>query len=320
MKIVVTGGSGFLGSRLIPKLVAEGHEVLALARSASSNDKVRSLGATPVRGDMKRPAAVKLPPVDTVIHAAAHFRFAGPRAPYFRVNVKGTKALLRAAQKAGASSFIYLGASAVIMDNRGSPIRNADESASTFPHSFSAYIASKARGEAAVLAANKPGFRTLAIRPPGIWGPGDAFSRGIPRAIKSGQFAFVERGDYPFATCHVDNVVEALICALDRGTGGRAYFIQDQDKTTFREFVAGLAKLQGLSIDKLRSIPYWVAFTLGGLMEIGATLTFSRRDPPLTRTMVRLIGCEFTIDDAAARRELGYVGRSRAEGLAAYGG
>lgn len=321
MKILVTGGSGFLGSRLIPRLVAEGHVVFALARSASADDKVRSLGAAPVRGDMENPEAAALPALDAVIHAAAHFHFAGPRAPYFRINVDGTRALLRAAERAGASSFIHLGAAAVIMDDRGSPVRNADEHAPTFPDSFSSYIASKTAGEAAVLAADKPGFRTLAIRPPGIWGPGDAFSREIPRAIESGQFVFVERGDYPYATCHVDNVVEALVCALERGTGGRAYFIRDSDRTTFREFVAGLAKLRGLSIDKLRSVPYRLAFLMGRLMELGAILTFSRRDPPLTRTMVRLIGREFTLDDAAARRELGYIGKvSRTEGLATYGG
>lgn len=321
MKILVTGGSGFLGSRLIPRLVAEGHVVFALARSASADDKVRSLGAAPVRGDMEKPEAAGLPALDAVIHAAAHFHFAGPRAPYFRINVDGTRALLRAAERAGASSFIHLGAAAVIMDDRGSPVRNADEHAPTFPDSFSSYIASKTAGEAAVLAADKPGFRTLAIRPPGIWGPGDAFSREIPRAIESGQFVFVERGDYPYATCHVDNVVEALVCALERGTGGQAYFIRDSDRTTFREFVAGLAKLQGLSIDKLRSVPYRLAFLMGRLMELGAIMTFSRRDPPLTRTMVRLIGREFTLDDAAARRELGYIGKvSRTEGLATYGG
>ncbi|HUD50511.1 NAD-dependent epimerase/dehydratase family protein, partial [Parvibaculum sp.] len=254
-----------------------------------------------------------------VMHLAAHFHFAGPRRPYFHVNVNGTKALLKAAQKAGVSSFIYLTAAAVIMDDRGSPIRNADERARTFPHSFSPYIASKAKSEAGVLAANRPGFRTIAIRPPGIWGPGDAFSRNIPHAIESGQFAFIARGDYPYSTCHVDNVVEALICALDRGEGGKAYFVRDADNTTFRAFVDSLAKLQGLSIDKLRSVPYGVAFFMGRLMELGARLRRSDQDPALTRTMVRMIGREFTIDDSAARRDLGYIGRvSRLDGLASY--
>lgn len=320
MKILVTGGSGFLGSRLIPKLVAEGHDVSAMARSSSADGKVRALGATPVRGDMANAGGIEMPPVDAVVHLAAHFHFSGPREPYFRINVDGTKTLLKAAQAAGVSSFVYLTAAAVIMDDRGSPIRSADERAPTFRDSFSPYIASKATSEAGVLAANRPGFRTIAIRPPGIWGPGDVFSRNIPHAIGSGRFAFIARGEYPYSTCHVDNVVEALICALDRGEGGKAYFVRDRDNTTFRTFIDGLAKLQGLSIDKLRSVSYGTAFFMGRMMELGARLGRSDRDPPLTRTMVRMIGSEFTIDDGAARRDLGYVGKvSRPEGLASYG-
>jgi nucleoside-diphosphate-sugar epimerase len=283
MKILVTGGSGFIGSRLIPTLAGSGHSVLALARSPSSDEKVRALGAMPVRGDLEKSERLSLPGIDAVVHAAAYFRFAGPRAPYFLTNVTGTQTLLKAAQEAGAKSFIYLSAGAVIMDDKGSPIRNADESAPTFPNSFSAYIASKARGEASVLAVNKSGFRTIALRPPAIWGPGDAFSREIPKAIGSGQFAFINRGDYPFATCHIDNVVEAVQCALEQGAGGRAYFVNDQESTTFRAFIASLAGLQGLSIDGIKSVHYPIAFTIGRFMEIGSAVLSRKNDPPLSR-------------------------------------
>jgi nucleoside-diphosphate-sugar epimerase len=99
MKIFVTGGSGFLGSRLIPELVAKGHDVFAMARSSSADSKVLALGATPVRGDMDDLTRFEMPKADAVMHLAAHFHLAGPRRPYFHVNVKGTKALLKAAQK-----------------------------------------------------------------------------------------------------------------------------------------------------------------------------------------------------------------------------
>jgi len=139
MRILVTGGSGFLGSHLMPELVQDGHEVLALARSASSDEKVRALGATPVRGDLENSERLSLPAMDAVIHAAARFRFAGPREPYFRTNVAGTRALLEAADAAGAKTFVYVSAAGVIMDDRGSPIRDADETARTYPDSFSGY-------------------------------------------------------------------------------------------------------------------------------------------------------------------------------------
>lgn len=320
MKILVTGGTGLLGGRLIPKLVEEGHQVFALTRSGASHDKLTALGASPVDGDLESSVPLSLPAIDAVVHAAALFRFSGPRAPFFRTNVDGTVALLKAAEKAGAKTFIYISAAGIVMDNAGTPIRDADESASTFANHFSAYLASKARAEPLVLAADKPGFRTIALRPPAIWGPGDPFSRALPDAVRSGQFAFIERGDYAFATCHVDNVVEAIQCALERGDGGRAFFIKDQETETFREFVASLARVQGLSIDKLRSMPYWLASAVGRLLDAAWAIARKHGDPPVSRSMIRMIGREFTINDAAARLELGYVGKtSHAAGLRSYG-
>ncbi|WP_342415439.1 NAD-dependent epimerase/dehydratase family protein [Paenibacillus sp. FSL R10-2782] len=319
MKILVTGGTGLLGGRLIPKLIEDGHEIFALTRSISSHAKLKSMGATPVDADLESSTPLILPVIDAVVHAAALFRFSGPREPFFRTNVDGTVALLKAAESAGAKTFVYISAAGILMDNGGTPIRNVNESTPIFPNHFSAYLASKARAESMVLAANKPGFRTIALRPPAIWGPGDPFSQGLPEAVRSGQFAFINRGDYAFATCHVDNVVEAIQCALKRGEGGHAFFIKDQEGQTFREFVTSLANLQGLSIDKLRSMPYWLASAIGRLLDTIWAVTRKDGDPPISRSMIRMIGREFTVNDAAARRELGYVGRTlRDAGLQSY--
>ena len=321
MKILVTGGSGLLGRRLVPKLVEEGHQIFGLTRSASSYARLKAMGATPVDADLESSAPLTLPAIDAVVHAAAMFRFSGPREPFFRTNVAGTAALLQAAETAGAKTFVYISAAGIIMDDAGTPIHSADESAPTFPNHFSAYLASKARAEPLVLAANKPGFRTIALRPPAIWGPGDPFSRALPSAIKSGQFAFIDRGDYAFATCHVDNVVEAVECALEHGAGGQAFFITDPEKQTFREFIASLANLQGLSIDTLRSMPYWFASTVGRVLDAVWTITQRKGEPPISRSMMRMIGREFSLNDGAARRELGYFGSiSRADGLRSYEG
>jgi hypothetical protein len=60
-------------------------------------------------------------------------------------------------------------------------------------------------------------------------------------------------------------------------------------------------------------MPYWLAFTIGRVIEIFATLTRRKGDPPLSRSLVRMIGRKFTTDDGAARRELGYVGETSRE-------
>jgi nucleoside-diphosphate-sugar epimerase len=318
MRILVTGGSGFLGTRLVARLLASGHHVLALARSAPSRQKLAAMGASPVPGDLES-GPLELPPVDAVVHAAAHFHFAGPRAHYFRTNLDGTRTLLDAGARAGAKTFVYVSAAGIIMDDRGSPVRRADESAPTQPRSFSPYLASKSQAEAAVLAASRPGFRTVALRPPAIWGPGDMWSRELPKAIAAGRFGFIDHGRYAYSTCHVDNVIEAIECALDRGAGGRAYFINDPETLTFRDLVHMVASLEGLSIDRLRSMPYRLAFFAGRVLEGLWALTRRVGDPPLSRSMVRMIGREFTTDDAAARRELGYEGKTLlADGLRLY--
>ncbi len=319
MKVIVTGGTGFLGKRLIAALRAQGHSVSALARSRASAEALRRLGAEPVTGDLDRPRKLALPPSDAIVHAAAYFRLAGPRRPYFRTNVEGTRALIAAARKANIRALIAIGAAAVVMDDRGSPVIDADERAPTFPRSFSPYIASKAQGEALVLAANDAGLRTLVLRPPGIWGVGDAFSSQLPDLVRKGQFAFIGRGEYPYVTCHVDNVVEAVLLALTSNAGGKAYFINDSDTVTFRAFATGLATAIGLDISRARSVPYGAAWYAGRVMEAFWAIGGAKNDPPLSRTMVRLIGRAFTTSDAAARAELGYRGlRARAEGLAAY--
>ncbi|MGE0969913.1 NAD-dependent epimerase/dehydratase family protein [Klebsiella sp. WOUb02] len=255
MKILVTGGTGLLGSRLIPKLAGAGHQIFALTRATSSHSRLKSMGALPIDADLESDAPLILPAIDAVVHAAAMFRFSGPREPFSRTNVDGTAALLKAAGNSAARMFIYISAAGVIQDEAGTPIRHANEGALTYPNHFSAYLASKARAESLVLAANRPDFTTIALRPPAIWGPGDPFSRQLPAAIKSGQFAFIDRGNYAFSTCHVDNVVEAIECALEYGAGGRAFFITDREKWTFREFIASIAGAQGLSIEECARCP-----------------------------------------------------------------
>lgn len=318
MTVLVTGGSGFLGRRIVGALLESDQKVLALSRSDASDRLLAAMGATPVRGDLQA-GSLDLPAIEATVHAAAHFRLSGPRAPYFRTNVDGTKALLAASRRAGAKAFVAISAAAVVMDDRGSPVRNLDETAPTYPDSPLAYIASKAQAEAAVLAANAPGFRTLALRPPGIWGKGDAFSNALPTMLRRRQFGFIARGDYPYATCHVDNVVEAILCALRADVGGRAYFINDREPTTFRDFVIAIAQSLGLDASRAPSMPYGVARRIGALLDGLWALAGAAGDPPLSRTMVRLIGREFTTSDTAARRDLGYVGhRTRAQGIADY--
>jgi hypothetical protein len=98
---------------------------------------------------------------------------------------------------------------------------------------------------------------------------------------------------------------------LERGTGGRAYFVNDQENLTFCEFVAMVASVKGLSVEKLRSMPYGIAFFVGRMMEAVWAMRGLSEDPPLSRSMVRMIGREFSTSDAAARRSSAMLEKNR---------
>ena len=110
MKYFVTGGSGFVGRHLLLRLLADGHEVSALARSDQSAGVVEALGATAVRADLVDVHDVieDIRGAGVVVHAAADTRQWGRAAEFDRVNVTGTRRLLEAARQVGVARFVHV--------------------------------------------------------------------------------------------------------------------------------------------------------------------------------------------------------------------
>src|SRR4051794_41456431 len=157
MRAFVTGGSGFIGGRLIMRLRDEGWQVRALVRSDSSADVVRLLGAEPVRGDIAHVDSVRTGAdgCSHAFHAAAHVGDWGPRADFVRDNVLGTRYALAGCAAAGVGRFVHVGTEAALL--AGQPLVNADESLPLRPDSPSLYPSTKALAEQAVREANPPG-------------------------------------------------------------------------------------------------------------------------------------------------------------------
>ena len=294
----VTGGSGFLGSHLIPALCARGVEVGALARSDTSAAAVAALGATPVRGDLDNVPA--LDGYDTVFHCAAHTDQWDPVDVHLRINVEGTKHVLAAARGARV---IHVGTEAVLADGR--PIIRADETRPLPPKAMGAYPLTKGLAEQAAVAAG-----AIVVRPRFIWGRGDtSVLPEIVEQVRAGKFAWIGGGHYLTSTCHVDNVVEGMLLAADRGKPGEIYFLTDGAPVDFRDFMTKLLATQGVDAGT-RSLPRW-------LVRATVALTSWMKRPPITRTAFALIAHEVTVDDSKARRELGYTGAKSIEaGLA----
>lgn len=317
MRAFVTGGSGFVGQHLIRALVGRQDQVVALARSDRAAAAVQRAGAEVARGDLHEGAALRqgMAGCDVVFHAAGVYEFWGHEAEQIRVNVDGTRAVVEAARAAGVPALVFISSAAVLMDGR--PLRDVDETAPLPAEPLGAYARSKALAEQVVLAANAPGFRTVAIRPPMVWGAGDqAILPQIAKLVRRHEFVWIDGGHYRYAACHAENVCEGAILAAAHGRGGETYFVTDGPPTTFRELMTALLATQGLHPGRL-ILPGRLAWPLTRLLEQSWRTLHLPWAPPVNTVLLALVGGEFTINDAKARRELGYVGHfSREAGLA----
>ncbi|HUA75016.1 MAG TPA: NAD-dependent epimerase/dehydratase family protein [Solirubrobacteraceae bacterium] len=313
----VTGGSGFVGGRLIERLRAREHEVRALARSDAAAEKVRALGAEPVAGELGDRAALRAGAegCELAFHAAATLGDFGSREEFERGNVQGTENVLAACAEARVRRLVHVSTEAVLF--AGSPLVQVDETAPLQPGSAALYSATKARAEQAVIAANGERLETVAVRPRFVWGRGDTTL--LPRMVemvKSGRFAWIGGGRHLTSTTHVENAVAGLLLAAERGRPGNVYFVTDGDPVVFRDFVGELLATQGVAAPT-RNLPLPLA---RGLMEAGEALARvlpGSHAPPLTRFAFWVSSQECTIRIDKAVEQLGYAPvRSIPEGLA----
>lgn len=303
----VTGGSGFIGGRLIERLVDEGRSVRALARSESAAERVAELGAEPVRGDIGEPSSLisAAEGCDLAFHLAAHLGEWGAWADFERGNVEGTRNVLAACAEAGVRRFVHCGTEAALM--AGEPLVQVDETAPLRPDSRAPYPATKAKAEQIVRDADRDGFETVAVRPRFVWGKGDTtLLPEMVATVEAGKWAWVGGGRNVTDTAHVDNVVEGLILAAEKGRGGEAYFVTDGEPVVFREFVTELLRTQGVE-PPARSLPAWTAAPLARVAETAWKVLPLKGDPPMTTFRSWLLTQECTIDIAKARGELGYA-------------
>jgi nucleoside-diphosphate-sugar epimerase len=315
--VFVTGGSGFIGGRLIERLVADGHRVRALARSEAAADAVRRPGAEPVRGDLSDAAAMRdgADGCELAFHAAAMLGDWGAREEFERGNVQGTRNVLKACAEAGVRRFVHVGTEAALL--AGEPLVNVDETAPLRPDSPALYSSTKARAEQLVLSANRPEFETVVVRPRFVWGRGDTtLLPAMVEMVKTGRFAWIGGGQNRTSITHVDNVVHGLILGAQKGQPGNAYFVTDGEDVVFRDFVTQLLETQGVEAPQ-RSIPAAVAHALALGGEAAWRVLPLPGRPPLTRFAYWVSSQECTIRIDKAREQLGYAPiKSRAEGLA----
>jgi nucleoside-diphosphate-sugar epimerase len=310
MRVLVTGGSGFLGNAICRQLLARGDEVIACQRGSS--DELLALGAHVVRGDIAEAdwlsdAATGM---DAVIHTAAKAGIWGPYDEYYRANVTGTQNVISACRKNSIPKLVFTSSPSII--HGGGDIEGGDETLPYPEHFNSPYPATKVLAEQQVMAANCTALHTVSLRPHLIWGPGD--NHLLPHLLKrttSGRLK-LPGPEKLIDTVYIDNAVRAHLLALDRldsdptSVGGRTYFISNDEPMSQRQVIAGLLKASGRDVD-ISPISPRVAMAAGSLMEALWKLLRLKSEPPVTRWSAEHLSTAHWYDISAAKRDLGYL-------------
>ncbi|WP_376697038.1 NAD-dependent epimerase/dehydratase family protein [Wenzhouxiangella sp. EGI_FJ10305] len=308
MRILVTGGGGFLGQAIVRQLVDRGDSVSTINRS--DYPELAELGVTCHRGDIADREAVMaaVDGVDAVIHVAAK---AGPGlyAPDFvAANVVGTGNVIDACRHHGVRYLVHTSSPSVV--HAGEDIDGGDESLPYPDHFPAPYPATKAEAERLALAASGADLKVCALRPHLIWGPGD--NQLLPRLIEKNRAGRLKlpAPEKLIDTVYIDNAARAHVLALDNLSGpgtaaGKAYFISNGEPKPVGEMLSMMLEAAG-ETPQLDRVSLRIAMVAATLVEWWWRATRRRSDPPLSRFVVEHLATAHWFDISAAKRDLGY--------------
>ncbi len=311
MRILVTGGGGFLGQEMVNQLLARGEQVRAFGRAPQPALAAR--GVEVFTGDLADSAAVgqAVAGCDAVMHVAAKAGVWGSWESYWRPNVLGTQNVLAAMKQQGVARLVYTSTPSVVFN--GASHAGVDESQPYGKNFPCHYPHTKALAEQAALAAHdEKSLRVIALRPHLIWGAGDPHL--APRIVeRAHRLRIVGPGDNHVDLTHVRNAAHAHLLALDalakpgHPAAGRAYFISDGAPVVLWEWINQLLKrLNRPPITRRISLP--AAKTAGAVLELcWRALPFLPGEPPMTRFVATELAKDHWYSIEAARQLLHYT-------------
>jgi nucleoside-diphosphate-sugar epimerase len=304
MRIFVSGASGLVGKSLVELLIKENYEVIGLVRNDQDVEVLKTLKATPIKGDLRTIVEYDeiLKDVDVVVHSGALVRFVGKFDEFFQINVKGTEKLLDSSIEAGVKKFIYISAAAVALD--GNPLHDISEDYQPRKRIKSNYLTSKLLAEKELLK-RKDKIQIIILRPPVIWGPGMRIMEEFRSTIEKIGFPTIGDPNHHLATCHVDNLNAAITRSIKNDHARGIFHVTDQEKVKVRIFMRDLIKGYGMKMGNMR-LPKKMAMIMAGMMEFIWKTFNLKGNPPISTIIVHIMGTEFTINDSKARKELGY--------------
>ncbi len=304
MKILVTGGTGFIGSHLIKSLIDGGYETRCLVRRNKNVDNLQELGAELVYGDVTEAKSIgdAFAGIDVVYHLAGFLgRWGIPDQVYWNTNVKGTQNMLEKSYEYDIKKFIYCSSAGVTGPVSLIP---QDELAPYNPTNI--YELTKAEAEKCVLNFyHEKGLPVIVIRPEFIYGPMDKHTFQLFRIISDKKFILIDGGRAVWHPTYIDDLISSFkLCLTSQKAIGQCYLIAGERYLTIKEFSSKIANALNVPNTKL-AIPKNMALLLAtGLEKLGEILNF---DPPLSKSRVKTFCGNRAFNTAKARKDLGYV-------------
>jgi nucleoside-diphosphate-sugar epimerase len=312
MRYFVTGATGFVGGALTRRLLADGHQVVALVRDPEAAGELERAGAELAAGDVTDASSLDDPirGVDGAFHVAAWYRIGSDPRDADAINVDGTRNVLDAMRRHRIARGVYTSTLAVNSDTGG---RVVDERYRYDGPHLNAYDASKWRAHFAVaVPAIEAGLPLVIVMPGVVYGPGDTSQLGalMRRALTGRPVALPGGGGVCWA--HVDDIAAAHVLAMDRGRPGHSYIIAGRCHS-YREAFEAAARVTGRRMRALWLSPAALRCSarLARLIERVVRLP----DDYSSETIRATAGVTYYGDNLRAREELGYAPRSLERGL-----
>ncbi|HVP80731.1 MAG TPA: hopanoid-associated sugar epimerase [Thermodesulfobacteriota bacterium] len=316
MKTLISGAAGFIGSAVLRRLLAAGHDVRAVILPQSDHRNLVGLPVEIVYGDItdRRSIDRAMAGCSVVFHVAGDYRLWIPKPDeVYQNNVAGTRNVMLAAIEAGIERVVYTSSVATLGSNPdGSPAD--EETRASLRDMIGHYKRSKFMAEAEVKRlADEQGLPVVIVNPSAPLGPRDIkptpTGRIIVDAVSGRMPAYVDTG---LNVVHVDDVGAGHLLALERGKVGDRYILGGTNMT-LKEILCVIASLTGQPLPRIR-LPHSFAFSVACLSEVWASLV-SKKEPRATLIGVRLARKKMFFSIEKARRVLGFNPRPAEEAL-----
>ncbi|MGI9534696.1 MAG: NAD-dependent epimerase/dehydratase family protein [Thermodesulfobacteriota bacterium] len=312
MKVGITGATGFIGGRLLKRLLSEGHEVKCLVRDLQKGKTLEKLGAKIYEGDLSNLDSLKDFPKDCefIYHIAAMVSDWGKKYDFYKNNVQATKVLLEASKKYDVKRFIFMSSSTVVWNASFWKMHNLEDINEVYPcpkNYNDAYNESKSNAEKLVVDFYRSDkLETVVIRPSNVWGAGDmVILPRIVNAAKKRMLIPMGSGKNIVTPCHVDNLVESIMLVTrSENAAGKVYFINDGQKIEYYQFLKDQLKAAEISWEPKFRIPYKIGYLIAMFLELIYKIIRSKKPPVLTRFAVAALSGTRSYSILRAKKDL----------------